>query len=168
MLAPTQQTTVQEAPMAPAGNSAPTKGMSPVLQELTNTQAQSAPQGVPTDVLADPTTGAPPTEEEIANYFNKLPEQDKGYLAAHLTPEFVRAIGIVSGPDVAKYLDQFADKEKVLVPVPRQIAEKFLQEQAQSAPQGVPQPPQGAPVAMAPSPIPIAPSQAPQGMMTPS
>ncbi len=112
--------------------------------------------------------------KNLAAHLDQIPDDQKQFLAEHLTPEFVRAIGIINGPEVAEYLGQFADPNKVLVPVPREIAEKFLaeQQQGQSAPQGQPQPApqQGQPNMAPPAQAPMAqPPMAapPQGMMAP-
>ena len=89
--------------------------------------------------------------QNLEKHLDTLPENDKMFLAEHLTPEFVRAIGLINGPEVAQYLAQFADPDKVLVPVPRAVAEEHLQQQkasqgaAQSQPQGGSIPTQQAP-----------------------
>ena len=94
-------------------------------------------------------TGEPdmgPTPEEIKAHLDSLQDQDKAFLAEHLTPEFVRAIGLIAGNNVAQYLNQYADQDKVLVPVPRKVAEENLKQQqmakgqSQPAPQSTPAP----------------------------
>lgn len=108
-------------------------------------------------------SGEAPTPEEIEAHMDSLEDSDKAFLAEHMTPEFVRAIALISGPEVGQYLDQFADKEKVLIPVPRQVAEQYLAEQ--QAKQGSPSAPQGGtPPSPAPAPVQGMPQQ---GMMTP-
>ena len=67
-----------------------------------------------------------PTEEEIAAHLDNLPDEGKAFLAEHLTPEFVTAIGLISGEAVAQHLMKYADPDKVLVPVPRKVAEENL------------------------------------------
>lgn len=124
--------------------------------------APPAEQALPAEVSMEPSTPAVEevpaeteatgiTPEEIEAHFDAMSDEDKTFIAEHLTPEFVRAIGLVSGPEVATYLDQFADKDKVLVPVPRQVAEEYLAKQGTAAQQNGPSP---------------APAQ-PQGMMAP-
>ncbi len=74
----------------------------------------------------------------ISRHLDEIPDAAKQFLAEHLTPEFVVAIGIINGPEVAEYLNQFADPNKVMVPVPRQMAEQYMQQQKgqTAAPQG--------------------------------
>ncbi len=127
----------------------------------------------PQDAQAAPAEGTAPAGQEspdaqtiqknLAAHLDQLSDGDKQFLAEHLTPEFVRAIGLINGPEVAQYLNQFADPNKVMVPVPRQVAEQFLAQQKQG------QAPQGQPQQAAPSQAPMAPPQAgPQpGMMNP-
>lgn len=133
----------QAGPIAPEG--APSGGMQP----------QSAPQDLQT-------LGHELDQEIVAGleaHLDQIPDDQKAFLAEHLTQEFVRAIGIINGPEVANYLSQFVDNSIVLVPVPRQVAEEHLaQMQAQqAAPTEAPQPaPQGQPEGggMAPQPLP--------------
>ena len=129
-------------PMAPgetpSGLTTPKDGMDPMMEQ--------EEQGIPV--------------EEIEAYFNGLPEQSMAYLAEHMTPEIINVIRIVSGKEVGDYLNQFADNDKVLVPVPRQMAEEYRQQaMSQSQPQQGP----------APTPQPQAqPAPRPQGMMSPA
>lgn len=109
------------------------------------------------------------TDEDIKKHLDALSDDDKAFLAEHLVPEFVRAIGLISGQEVATYLDKFADKTKVLVPVPREVAEEYLakqQGQASTTPQGSPQtaPAQAVPAQASPQQAPQMPMQ---GMMAP-
>lgn len=94
-------------------------------------------------VLGDdgaPEDGGAGLVQELEAHLDSLQNNDKAFLAEHLTPEFVRAIGLINGPEVAQYLSQFADPNKVLVPVPRELAEQYLaQAQGQAAPQPQPQ-----------------------------
>ena len=95
-------------------NEGPPDGMDPMMEKEM--------QGIPT--------------EEIEAYFNSLPEESMAYLAEHMTPEIINVIRIVSGKEVGDYLNQFADNDKVLVPVPRQMAEQYRQQaMSQSQPQ---------------------------------
>ena len=90
---------------------------------------------------ADMQEGSPDITKELEAHLDTLQEQDKAFLAEHLTPEFVRAIGLINGPEVAQYLNQFADQSKVLVPVPREVAEKYLAEQGANQSASQPQSP---------------------------
>jgi len=85
--------------------------------------------------------------QDLEAHLDQIPEDQKAFLAEHMTPEFVRAIGIINGPEVASYLNQFADDTMVLVPVPREIAEQHLAAQGQ---QGQLSAPQQGPSLMAP------------------
>lgn len=102
-----------------------------------------------------------PTPEEIKAHLDSLPDQDKAFLAEHLTPEFIRAISLISGDAVGQYLNQYADQDKVLVPVPRKVAEEHMKQQ--QATQAQPAPQQQAMPAPAPQ---AAPAQG--GMMAPT
>jgi len=132
------------------------------------------PQGTPS-ADAPPEMGAEAgiTPQDVEAHLDGLPDQDKAFLAEHLTPEFVRAIGLISGPEVAQYLNQFADPNKVLVPVPRQLAEQYLAEQgkgqgpANGQPQGQPMPQPQAPAQVAPQSAPPAAMPQGGGMMAP-
>jgi hypothetical protein len=157
MLAPQPQQTPQPNPELPtdAASMAPTQEVNPVMP---NGQTQLENEN-PTQL-----DSSPPTDEEIQAHLDALPDEAKAFLAEHLTPEFVQAIGFISGPEVANYLNKYADPDKVLVPVPRKVAEENLAKmQAQTGggqPQGQPSaPPQATP----------APAQPPQGggMMAP-
>lgn len=116
-----------------------------------------------------PNDGGAAIIQELEAHLDQIPDQDKAFLAEHMTPEFIRAIGLINGPEVAQYLNQFADPNKVLVPVPRQIAEQYLAEQQSQqggspAQQGQSNPPQASitpPQAMPPAP------QGGQGIMAP-
>lgn len=140
-----------------------------VPQDISPSMGEDTTKGI-TDSISpsmgeDITTGAPgelPIQEpagissqEVERYFDTLPDQDKAFLAEHMTPEFVKAIGIVAGQEVAQYLTQFADPEKVLVPVPRKVAEEYMASQQNPAPQ-----PQ--------QPMPQQPPQSGGGMMAPT
>lgn len=99
-----------------------------------------------------------PTPEEIDAHLDNLPDEAKAFLAEHLTPEFVTAIGFISGQEVANHLMKYADQDKVLVPVPRKVAEENL---AALKAQAGGQQPQAAPAQAQPAPAPQG------GMMAP-
>lgn len=133
-----------------------------------STPTENSPEPAPLDIQGNDA----PTPEEIAAHFDSMPDEAKSFLAEHMTPEFVKAIGLIAGQEVAKYLEPMADPSKLLVPVPRQIAEEYLNQQKSD--------PQGAPAEQtpgAPAPAPVAPPQVPapqlpqgappQGMMAP-
>jgi hypothetical protein len=145
----------------------------PNIEEPTSTpNMDTLPKQTPMGAGMTPEEGMPEEGEDtsivqnLEAHLDQLPEQDKAFLGEHLTPEFVRAIGLINGPEVAQYLSQFMDPDKVLVPVPRKVAEEYMKaesgQQPPSAPQSQPMP-QGQPMP-APKSAPMAP---PQGMMTP-
>lgn len=168
--------------------------MSPIPAGASTPQASDAK---PTDVTneadmqpgassgsGDASTGGDQSKQitdALQQHLDGLQQTDKAFLAAHLTPETVHAIGLINGPIVEQYLSQFADQSKVSVPVPRAIAEKMAQQYVQSKqggqPQGQPQPaaqqnPAQALPAAPPGPPQAQPQAAPQmpqggGMMSP-
>lgn len=161
------------------GSSEPDEGpasMQPDTKGTITTVPPPTNNDVPPNIgTSEPDTGPESQNEDQGNqivknltaHLDQLPTNDKQFLAEHMTPEFVRAIGLINGPEVAGYLNQFVDPNKVLVPVPRQIAEQYLakqqQEKATAAPQPQ-QPAQGAPAMSPPQPTaPVAPPS-PQGM----
>lgn len=112
---------------------------------------QGAPQGGQ-NVASQSAAQNDATIQALQTQLQGMSPDDKQFFAAHMTPEVVKVIGLINGPVVAGYLGRFADPNKVLVPVPRQMANQIaakMQSQGQS--------PQG-------------PSDAPQqgGMMSPS
>ncbi len=102
------------------------------------------------------------TPEMIEAHLDAMPDEDKAFLAEHLTPEFIRAISLISGQEVGNYLNQYVDQNKVLVPVPREVAEQEMGRMKSQQP--VPaQPNQGTPAPQAPAAAPSMP-----GVMAPS
>lgn len=151
------------APTQPQPNN-----MTPAQPEVNPVMPDGAPQHNGYSPEADKSLqgagedSAGPTEEEVAAHLDSLPDEAKAFLAEHLTPEFVTAIGLISGEVVAQHLMKYADQDKVLVPVPRKVAEEHLA-QMKGQPQGQPQ--MQAPVQAAPQ---ATPAPAPQGgMMAP-
>lgn len=167
------KTTPEAAPAATfLPSSTPTDGSA-------NMAPTAAPSISPADSTVAPAMEDPEADKQtiitnLTAHLDSLADPDKQFLAEHLTPEFVRAIGLINGPEVAEYLNQFANPNKVLVPVPRQIAEQYLAqqqaEQGKAAPQGQPQSAQGGAPAMAPPsqpPVSQAPAAPQAGMMQP-
>lgn len=103
-------------------------GMSPAQPETNPIMPNGAPQTSNPLFInqEDDINDVGPTEEEIAAHLDNLPDEGKAFLAEHLTPEFVTAIGLISGEAVANHLMKYADQDKVLVPVPRKVAEENL------------------------------------------
>lgn len=154
-----------------------------MLQPQAQPQQPSLPQpSKPTEALsmapqesAPDASGMPPLDSGsdteggdivagLQQHLDQLPDNDKAFLAEHLTNEFVRAIGLINGPEVAGYLAQFVDPNKVMVPVPRDVAEQHLAQQQAKGQAPAQQQTQGQPVPTAPA----APPSAPQGgLMSP-
>lgn len=136
--------------------------LQPQLPQDNSPTAPSEPMAMDNTTPESP-TGVPEEGgivEGLKAHLDQIPDDQKQFLAEHLTTEFVRAIGIITGPEVAEYLAQFVDPNKVMVPVPRDVAEQHLAQQ-----QGQPAQPQtsGQPSAPPPSA-----QQAPQaGLMSP-
>lgn len=142
-------------------------------QQLPQTPSSDAPVGSPSMALQEGTpdaSGMPPLDSGadteggdivagLQQHLDQLPDNDKAFLAEHLTNEFVRAIGIINGPEVAGYLAQFVDPDKVMVPVPRKLAEEHLAQEQAKGQTPAQQQTQGQPVPTASA----APPSAPQG-----
>ena len=152
----------QPQPNAPASP----VGMVPARPETNPIMPDGAPQ-TPTNTIKpnfineDSQMEGGITEEEIAAHLDNLPDEGKAFLAEHLTPEFVTAIGLISGPEVAQHLMKYADPDKVLVPVPRKVAEENLAAMKSQVSGGQPQPTQQAMPAPAPQGGTMAPMQQP-------
>jgi hypothetical protein len=101
-----------------------------------------------------------PTEEELESHLSALPEEQQQFLAAFMTPEFAQAVGILTGnEDVFNYLTSRADNSRVLLPLPREVAEQLVgQMSSPQAQEGPPMPPEQA--------TPMAPMPQPGGVMS--
>ncbi len=163
--------------MSPQGGQQPAPDMS---VNNDGSQPQGNPQG---DQQQSPNV------QQVQQRLNALPDADKALVKQYLTPEVIKVIELMSGDqDVTKYLSQFADTSKVLVPVPREEAQKYLQklqqqqqgqqaqggaqapQQPQGQPQAAPQQSQGAPMPQMPKqPLPNGVTPAPMqgGVMAP-
>lgn len=89
------------------------------------------------------------TPEDMQEYLDGLPPEQKEFLAYHMTPEFAQAVGIATGSQVAAdVFGQMANPEIALIPVPRSMAQELMQQISGQAPSG--QPPEGQPAPDAP------------------
>lgn len=127
-------------------------------------QAAAPAQPMPAEDLS---TGgsAGVVDNGLSTRLDALSDQDKKFLAQYMTPEFVYAMGLVAGPDTANYLKQYADPNKVLVPVSREEAHRIQEvvKQQQAGQTGQPGTPQPAPQQGMAAPQPQAqPQQQPQ------
>lgn len=135
-------------------------------------------QGSPANIGSSEPDGGPIPGQGADNSglqqkLDGLSMQDKKFLAQYMTPEFNYALGLVAGPEVAQYLNQYTDQNKVLVPVSRQEAARIQdavkqdQQAKNQGGQGSPQPapaqgmPQGQPQQPAPQMAQSTPSMAP-------
>lgn len=119
-------------------------------------QAQSGnPSGVPQGAPAasqqspamapDPAMGAQPAPQgnPVEQVLNSLPEEQKAFVAEHLTPEIAQLFGIVLGnPEITDMMTPFVDAERILVPVPRGEFQNLLQSQSTGADSAAPAAPQ--------------------------
>lgn len=154
MLAPQQQP--QQQPNQAPVNMSPTQETNPIMPDGQPNQPTNTIK--PNFISEEGADATGPSDEEIQAHLDNLPDEAKAFLAEHLTPEFVTAISLISGEKVGQYLMKYADQDKVLVPVPRKVAEENLAAMKSQASGGQPQ--QAASQAM--------PAPAPQGgMMAP-
>lgn len=91
--------------------------------------AAAAPAPAP-DPTMDPSMGGEPAPEgnPVEEVLNSLPEEQKAFVAEHLTPEIAQMFGIVLGnPQITEMMMPFVDAGRILVPVPRGEFESLLQ-----------------------------------------
>lgn len=84
----------------------------------------------------------------IEEHLDNLPEDDKEFLAAHLSKELAKVIGMVTGSmPLERYIESIANPKIALIPIPRDKAqammEKYKMMQSQQPKEGQPtaQPP---------------------------
>lgn len=74
------------------------------------------------------------TEQVVMEVLNAASEQQKKFIAAHLTSEIVDIIAMLTNdPDVRTVLSQYADPAVVLVPMPRDQVMKAMANPGNSA-----------------------------------
>lgn len=77
----------------------------------------------------------------IEEHVNTLPPEEQEFLAAHMTPEFARALGVATGSqEVFDFFNARADNSIALVPVPREKAQEFVAQMSGGAPSASPAP----------------------------
>lgn len=83
-------------------------------------------------------------KQRLNEQLGAMSEGAKRAVAAHLTPEFAKLVGIITGSQqLADVLDEMANPSIALVPMPREKAQELLA-QVQGGTQPQPQPePQG-------------------------
>lgn len=63
----------------------------------------------------------------VEEHLSTLPDDDKEFLAGHLSKEMARIIGLVSGSQVLEqYFNSIANPDIALIPVPRAKAQEML------------------------------------------
>lgn len=101
--------------------------------------SQAAPAMGPS---ADPSMGGPapaPEGNPVEQVLNSLPEEQKMFVAEHLTPEIAQMFGIVLGnPQITEMMMPFVDAGRILVPVPRGEFESLLQSKSTGADSAAP------------------------------
>lgn len=127
------------------------------MQNLKQMQAAMQSQGAPASPSPSPSEGSPmpatatapdpamagePAAEQgnpVEQVLNALPEEQKAFVAEHLTPEIAQLFGIVLGnPEITDMMSPFVDAERILVPVPRGEFQNLLQSQSAGADSAAP------------------------------
>lgn len=111
------------------------------LQAMQSAMAQASPApagpSMPASApTADPAMGAAPAPEvnPVEEVLNSLPEDQKAFVAEHLTPEIAQLFGVMLGnPQITEMMMPFADAERILVPIPRGEFQNLLQSQSSGA-----------------------------------
>lgn len=73
----------------------------------------------------------PKIMQAIEQHMNSLPDEQKQFIGAFLTPEFSLAMGIILGKEAYQYFNSLADPKMALLPIPRDQLEQ-MQSQHQS------------------------------------
>lgn len=101
-----------------------------------------APASAPAQAAAPAGMAAPqqqPATNPIEETLNALPEEQKMFIAEHLTPEIAQVVAILAGdPRINELLLPFVDQERVLVPMPRSEFENLRQGGADMAASAAP------------------------------
>lgn len=115
------------------------------MDKIANTiQAMDGPP--PSEMEEDPMMGEMPSntdkpmfeddqglDEEgqtqaIEEHLDSLPEDDKEFLAAHLSKELAKVVGIVTGSmPLERYLESIANPKIALIPIPRDKAQAMME-----------------------------------------
>jgi hypothetical protein len=112
---------------------------------------REAEQGL-SDLDTDTMLSSTPTEQELEEHLSALPPEQQEFMAAFMTPEFAQAVGILTGSEeVFSYLSSRADSNRVLLPLPREVAEQIIG-QLQPEMAGQPASPEQPPVEQQPMP----------------
>ncbi len=112
-------------------------------------QAQPAPQPAPQGAMAPEGGAAPEVQQVLAGFqehLASLPQEQAELVSEHMTPEMTQILGIIFGPEVGEFFNQFADPSIILVPVEREafMAEvQAGQQGGQQTPAPVPESPSG-------------------------
>jgi hypothetical protein len=112
-------------------------------------QAMQSAAAAPAAPAASPEPAAPAPEamaqdpamqeNPVESALNALPEDQKAFVAEHLTPEVAQLFGMVLGnPQITELMMPFVDAERILVPVPRAEFENMLQSKSTGAESAAP------------------------------
>jgi hypothetical protein len=99
----------------------------------------------------------------IEEHLDSLPDDDKEFLAAHLSKELAKVIGIVTGSmELESYIESIANPKIALIPIPRDKAQAMMEKykMMQSQP-----PQEGPPASQQPPVSTQPPGQMPMGVM---
>jgi hypothetical protein len=104
------------------------------MQRLLNSLAggeEQSPTKTPNDSESPMFEDDGLTEEDQMQMFKEhldsLPEDDKEFLAAHISKEMAKLIGLVTGSQMlGQYFDSIANPDIALIPVPRAKAQEML------------------------------------------
>lgn len=87
--------------------------------------------------------------QAIEEHLDSLPEDDKEFLAAHLSTELAKVVGIVTGSmPLEQYLESIANPKIALIPIPRDKAQAMMEKYKMM--QSEQQPQEGQPTAQPP------------------
>lgn len=128
------------------------------LQQMEAAEEETLPSTTAEEeVLVDQVPNEVGEEQQILERLNALPEDQKGFIAAFMTPEFAQAVGMITGNEqLSQFIQQRADSSRVLLPLPREVAQQLVgQMQGQQTQPSLEQQPQASP------------SPPPEGVMSP-
>lgn len=135
--------------------------------EQEDTMAEE-PKGSSDDMLIDEDNEIDDSQQVdiIKQHLDTLPDDDKEFLASHLSKEMAKIIGLISGNQVIEqYFESISNPDVALIPVPRGKAQEMLAKYQGMKEQGTQeaqteQPPMMEGQAMG---VPVGPMQPPMG-----
>lgn len=109
--------------------------MPTLLDKLQNRQAEdSAEEGLDSSFNPEQDLAQVPDERILSEHLDKLPTEAKEFLAAFMTQEFAQAVGLLTGSEeLFNFVNSRADSSRVLMPLPREVAQQIVGEVQQQA-----------------------------------